>query len=86
MFLRKNTGFFHCSGIELSKNGKQKLLEYNELINIINKDEEENVERWTYESIQQHRWSPNPYRKEKKLMFQLNGTDMKNQHGNQWKS
>ena len=50
--------------IELSI-GKQKLLEYNELINLINKDEEENVERWTYESIEEHRWSPNPDRKRK---------------------
>ena len=52
----------------------------------LNKDEEENIGRWTYESIEQHRWSPNPDKKKKKLMSLLNGMDMKNQHGNQWKS
>ena len=34
-------------------------------MNLINKDEGENVERWTYESIEEHIWSPNPDRKGK---------------------
>ena len=46
-------------------NGKQRIIEYNQLINMINKDEEEDVERWTYESIDAHRWSKDPNRKGK---------------------
>ena len=32
---------------------------------MINKDDEEAVEQWTYESIDAHRWSQDPNRKGK---------------------
>ena len=46
-------------------NGKQQVVDYNELINMINKDEEEAVERWTYGSIDVHQWSQDPNQKGK---------------------
>ena len=41
-------------------NGKQRVVDYNEVIDMINKDEEEAVERWAYESIDAHQWSQDP--------------------------
>jgi hypothetical protein len=39
-------------------NGKQRTYEYEEIINMINHDDEDAVDRWTYERIMNHRWSP----------------------------
>ena len=46
-------------------NGSQRVYEYEEIIGMVNRDDEEGVERWTYESIQGHRWSTDPERKGK---------------------
>lgn len=45
--------------------GKQKIYDYNELINLINKDDEDGVERWTFDTILGHRWSKDKNRKGK---------------------
>lgn len=50
--------------IELS-NGKNRVLSYQELISMLNKDEEDDVERWTFEEIKGHRWSKDKNRKGK---------------------
>ena len=41
--------------IEFS-NGKQQVIEYQYLINTLNKYDEDDVERWTFETINDHRW------------------------------
>ena len=41
-------------------NGKQRIYEYAELIALANKADEDGEERWTYEDIKGHRWSPDP--------------------------
>ena len=46
-------------------NGKQRIIEYQELVNLLNEDDEEDVERWTFESIKAHRWSKDKKRKGK---------------------
>ena len=40
------------------ENGKQKIYEYEELVDKINKDDDDDEERWTFEEILSHRWSP----------------------------
>jgi hypothetical protein len=46
-------------------NGKQRTYEYEEIIAMANRDDEDGVERWTYEKILNHRWSPEKGRKGK---------------------
>jgi hypothetical protein len=46
-------------------NGKQRTYEYEEIIQMANRDDEDAVERWTYEKILHHRWSPDKGRKGK---------------------
>lgn len=36
-------------------NGKNQILDYNELVNLLNKDDEEKVDRWVFEDIVGHR-------------------------------
>jgi hypothetical protein len=43
--------------------GKQRTYEFDELINLINHEDEEGVERWTFEKILKHRTSKDPQRK-----------------------
>jgi len=50
--------------IELS-NGNHRVLSYQELIPMLNKDDEDDVERWTFEEIKGHRWSKDKNRKGK---------------------
>ena len=45
------------------EDGKQQTYEYEELIAIVNRDDEENVERWTFDKILKHRDSPTKGRK-----------------------
>jgi len=35
-------------------------MDYNEIINALNKEEEDGVERWTFEEILDHRWTKDP--------------------------
>ena len=46
-------------------NGKNRTYEYEELINKINKPDEDGVELWQFDDILDHRWSPDPNRKGK---------------------
>jgi hypothetical protein len=46
-------------------NGKQRTYEYEDIIEMINHDDENGVERWTYEKILDHRSSPEKGRKGK---------------------
>jgi len=50
--------------IELS-NGKKRVLSYQELVSMLNKDDEDDVERWTFNEIKGHRWSKDKNRKGK---------------------
>jgi hypothetical protein len=45
------------------EDGKQQTYEYEELIAIVNRDDEEDVERWTFDKILKHRDSPTKGRK-----------------------
>jgi len=46
------------------KDGKQQTYEYEELIAIVNRDDEEDVEHWTFDKILKHRDSPTKGRKD----------------------
>ena len=46
-------------------NGKHRTYEYEDLINMINKPDEEGVELWDFEKIINHNWSDDPERKGK---------------------
>jgi hypothetical protein len=46
-------------------NGKQRTYEYHDIIEMVNHDDEDGVERWTYEKILDHRSSPDKGRKGK---------------------
>ena len=50
--------------IELS-NGKNRVLSYQELISMLNKDDEDDIERQTFEEIKDHLWSKDKNRKGK---------------------
>jgi len=39
-------------------NGKQRVYEYDEIVNKVNKPDDDDEERWTFEEIVGHRWSP----------------------------
>ena len=45
--------------------GKNRVLSYQELISMLNKDDEDEAERWTFEEIKGHRWSKDKNRKGK---------------------
>jgi len=47
------------------ENGKNRTYEYEELINKINKPDEEGVELWQFDDILDHRWTEDPNRKGK---------------------
>jgi hypothetical protein len=47
------------------QNGKNKIYEYGELITLINKQNEDGEDRWTYDKIVDHKWSQETDRKEK---------------------
>ena len=46
-------------------NGKQRVYEYAEIVAMANKADDDGEERWTFENIVDHRWSPDPDRKGK---------------------
>ena len=46
-------------------NGKLRTYEYEDLINMINKPDEDGVELWDFEKIINHKWSDDPNRKGK---------------------
>ena len=47
------------------KSGKHKAYEYEELIDMLTRPEEEGVELWEFEKIINHKWSEDPKRKGK---------------------
>ena len=50
--------------IEIS-NGKNRVLSYQELVSMLNKDDEDDAVRWTFDEIEGHRWSKDKNRKGK---------------------
>ncbi len=45
------------------KDGKNRIYEYEDLVNMVNKPDEDGHERWEYDEILDHQWSPYEHRK-----------------------
>ena len=65
-------------------NGKNRTYEYEEVIALANRDDEEDAEKWDFEKIIGHRWSPDKGRRGK-IDVQIKWEGYKNLLGNRWR-